>query len=119
VGTRSQSLSLLFYLLLSLFFSPLAVDKLEDVVVDKVASALGVQEEGLAVVHRLWLIIDNELTSDQDDDGIVGAWLGVQRGDLVHDFLEGQLNELVFDGRGSEGLARLERQHRLVSIESL
>lgn len=95
----------------------LTKDQLEDVVVDKVAVGVLGQVEGLREVHGALLLIDQELASDEDNDALVGAGLGILGRDLVLDLLERKAAQLLDNGGGTEDGGGLKGEHRLLAVE--
>jgi hypothetical protein len=96
------------------------VDQAENVIKNEVAAlAIGLELEGLGVVHRPLLLIDQKSTSDHDQDTtlLVGG-LSVEGRDLVSNLGEWKAVQLLENGTSTLNRIGLKGEHRVITVEA-
>lgn len=74
--------------------------------------------EQLRVSLGVLLLVDEQLTGNHDENiSVLRGRLGVQCGDSVAHLGEWQAGQLLNDGLGALDLVRLERKHRVVTVQ--
>lgn len=75
--------------------------------------------EDLRVALGGWLVINQKLTSDHDNDITVTrrTRLGVESGNLMLDFLESQRSQLFNNVLSTLDLIALESEHGVVAVQ--